>query len=103
MICCCAPALFGAISCKLISPNASLRTVLGPADRGIVNDVAILGQLHGYAKPDGFPCNALLDPVEEEIWTPRGAFGLIEIFVARYRQHPIAPVAAHAVRVGKFE
>jgi hypothetical protein len=59
-----------------------LRTVRGPADGGIVNDVAILGQLYDDAKPDGFPCNALLDLVEEEIWTPRGGFGLVEIFVA---------------------
>ncbi len=72
-----------------------LRTLLGPADRGIVNDVAVLGQLYDYAKPDGFLCNSLFDLVEEEVWTARGGFGLVEIFVACDRQHPIAPVAAH--------
>jgi hypothetical protein len=103
MMCCCAPALFGTISGKLSSPNASCGRSSGQRTVASCNDIAILGQLYDYAKPDGFPCNALLDLVEEEICTPRGGFGLVEIFVACYRQHPIAAVAAHAVRPGKFE
>src|SRR6267143_6126898 len=76
-----------------------LRTVLGPADRGIVNGAAVPRQLYEYAEPDCFLCNPLLDLVEEEVWTARGGFGLAKILVARDRQHPVAPVAALPVRV----
>ena len=55
-----------------------LGTLLGPADRGIVSDVAVLGQLYGYAKPDRFLCNSLFYLVEEEVRTARGRFGLVE-------------------------
>jgi hypothetical protein len=72
-------------------------------DRGIVNDVSILGQLYDDAKPNGFLCNAIFDLVKEEIWTGPGGFGLVEIFIACYRQHTIAPIAARAVCVGKLE
>lgn len=58
-----------------------LRTVLGRANRGIINGVAVLGQLHRYAKSDGFPCNSLFDLVEEEVGAAGGGFGLVEIFV----------------------
>ena len=37
-----------------------LRTLLGPANCGIVNGVAVLGQLYDYAKPDGYPCDLLV-------------------------------------------
>src|SRR5271155_2239228 len=83
--------------------ECALGTLLGPADRGIIDSVTVLGQLYGHAKPDGFLCNSLFDLVEEEVWTARGGFGVSKIFVAWYRQHPIAPVAAHAVPVGKLE
>jgi hypothetical protein len=59
-----------------------LRTLLGPADRRVVNRVAVLGQLHDYTKPDGSPGNSLSDLVEEEVRTPRGGFGRVEIFVS---------------------
>jgi hypothetical protein len=32
--------------------ECELRTPLGPADRGIVDDVTVLGQLYGYSKPN---------------------------------------------------
>ena len=54
----------------------ALRTLLRPADGGIVSSVAILGQLHGYTKPDGSLGDPLLDLVEEEVWAARGGFGL---------------------------
>src|SRR5271157_5060692 len=54
-------------------------------------------------KPNRFLRDPIFDLVEEEVWTPRGRSGLVQIFIACYRQHPIAPVAAHAVRVGKLE
>src|SRR5208283_4467157 len=38
-----------------------------------------------------------------EVWTPRGRSGLVQIFIAGYRQYPIASVAAHTARVGKLE
>jgi hypothetical protein len=44
-----------------------LRTVLGPANRGIVNRVAVPGQLHGYTKPDRSLCDALFDLVEQKV------------------------------------
>src|SRR5215471_19067342 len=81
----------------------ALRTFFRPADRGIVDRVAVLGQLHGYPKPDGFPGNALLDLVKEGVWPARGAFGLAEVFVTGDRQHPVAPKAALTIRIGKSE
>jgi hypothetical protein len=60
----------------------ALRTLLGPANRRVVNRVAVLGQLHDYTKPDGSPENSLSDLVEEEVRTARGGFGRVEIFVA---------------------
>src|SRR5207248_7451051 len=80
-----------------------LRAVLGPADGGIVDGVTFIGQLHDYAEPDRFLCNSLFDLVEKKVRTAPGGFGLVEIFIACDRQHPIAPVVAHAIRVGKLE
>src|SRR5215471_1585685 len=99
MMCCCSLALFGVISRKPISPNANCGRSSG--QRTVAS--SILGQLNSYTRPNGFLCNSLLDLVEEEVWTARGSFGLVEIFVACQRQHPITPVAAFAGRVGKLE
>src|ERR1700739_3022756 len=99
----CSLGLFGGVSLQPLFAERAVRTVLGPAHRGIVNRVAFVGQLYGYAKPDRSPCYSLSDFVEEEARTARGGFGLAEIFVAGDRQHPVAPVAAHALRVGKLE
>jgi hypothetical protein len=60
----------------------ALRTLPGSADRGIVNGVTVLGQLHGHAKSDQFLCNSLFDLVEQEVRTALGGFGVVEIFVA---------------------
>src|SRR5215472_468282 len=49
-------------------PKRELPSLLGPADGGVVNRVAVLGQLHGYAKPDRPAGNALPELVEEEVW-----------------------------------
>src|SRR5262249_12042922 len=83
--------------------ECELRASLGPADGGVVSDVAVLGQLYDDAKLDGFLYHSLFDLVEEKVWTARGSFGFIDIFVTRRRQHPITPVTAQAVRVGKLE
>jgi hypothetical protein len=37
---------------QTVFTERELRAFLGPADRGIVDDVTILGQLHDYTKPD---------------------------------------------------
>src|SRR5215510_8024762 len=50
----------------------ALRTFLGPPHRGIVNCVVVIRQLHDYTKPDGSPCNALFNLVEEEVRTASG-------------------------------
>src|ERR1700739_2613271 len=99
----CSLGLFGGVSLQPLFAERAVRTVLGPVHRGIVNRVVFVGQLYGYAKPDRSPCYSLSDFVEEEARTARGGFGLAEIFVAGDRQHPVAPVATHAVRVGKLE
>src|SRR6185369_4360249 len=80
-----------------------LWTSLRPTDSGIIDGVAVLSQLNNDAKLNGLLRYALLEFVEEEIWSLRGRCRVIEIFVSRHRQHSIPPVAAYAVRVGEPE
>jgi hypothetical protein len=60
-----------------------LRTILGPADGGIVNDVNILGQLYGYAKPDRY------HSVDD--FPARTTGGLLEFLNALIATDPAAP------------
>ena len=96
MICCCSLALSGVISVQADFSELEPRTILRPADSGIVNGVAILSQLHDDLKPDRLLRNPLFDLVEEEVRPLCCRSGLVQIFIACHRQHPIAPVAAHA-------
>ena len=67
MICCCSVALFGSDSRQTDFAERELRTILGPPDGGIVNDVAILGQLHDDAKLNRSLRDPLFDLIEEEV------------------------------------
>ena len=67
MMCCCSPALFGAISVKFIFTEGELRTILRPADGSIIDGVAVLGQLHGEAELNRFLRGSRLELVEEEV------------------------------------